>query len=150
MLLFNALYYLLFMAIPVWLYYRRRPECLPALRLNPLSFRATVVLVLTAFAGVMVVTVLSYFWTLLLEWLGCDTSYAQMTIPTSTRGLTLYVFSSCVLPGICEDSFRVGTQGRQKGDAVFGGAVYAAAWIRAGNSFAIAAGNGHCLSGNGL
>ena len=103
MLLFNALYYLLFMAIPVWLYYRRRPECLPALRLNPLSFRATVVLVLTAFAGVMVVTVLSYFWTLLLEWLGCDTSYAQMTIPTSTRGLTLYVFSSCVLPGICEE-----------------------------------------------
>ena len=102
-LLLNAAYYLLFMLLPVLLCSRRTPEIAPRMRLNPISFKGTLAVAFTALVGVLLVTELSLAWALLLEALGLDLSGAETLIPSDTRGLTLFMLASAVLPGICEE-----------------------------------------------
>ena len=102
-LLMNAVYYVPFMLLPAALYAGKNPDC-AVLRLNPVSFRATVFLVLTAIIGVFLTSNISYFWSVLLESIGLH-PYVTSAIPSGmdANGMMLYIASAAILPGICEE-----------------------------------------------
>ena len=102
-LILNLLFYLPFMLLPVFLCFRRRPDAADALRLKPITPKATLAVIITALSGIVPATIITALWSLLLEALGCSAPYPQMAIPTDTSGLILYFFAAAVLPGICEE-----------------------------------------------
>ena len=102
--LFNCLfYYLIFLALPVWLAARRTPGLWRSLRPYPISLLSAVSVVALALLAVFFVTDLSALWTVLLEAAGVNASGSSLAVPTTAPGLMLCVFYSAVLPGVCEE-----------------------------------------------
>ena len=102
-LAYNLFYYLCFLALPLALSVKRRPEILPALRPNPISRPGVLLIVAMALMGVFLVNDITVLWAIPFQKLGFNVDAAGLTLPTDRMGLMLCVFYIAVLPGICEE-----------------------------------------------
>ena len=100
---YNLFFYLCFLALPLALSLRRRPEILPALRPNPISLPAVLLVVAMALLGVFLVNDITLIWSIPFQKLGFDVSAGGLRVPTDRLGLMLCVVYAAVLPGICEE-----------------------------------------------
>ena len=119
----TALYYALFIALPIGIYVRRRPGMQDAMRLKPLPVLPTVSVILLALLSVYAVIALDALWVRLLDGLGLRQPEAELTLETS-GALKWAVFTSAAIPGFCEE-------------LLFRGVVFPA-WERRGTLPAIA------------
>ena len=97
----DAAYYLPFMVLPVALYMRRR-DLFYGMRLNPLPFGSTLLLIPLAVLCVFAADVISLAWELVLERLGFV--YAlESPMPQNSRELTLAILFMAAVPAVCEE-----------------------------------------------
>lgn len=102
-LISNLLYYLPFVALPVFLYARRTPGMWQSLRPYPISIFSALSIISLALLAVFFVTDLSALWTILLEAVGLRGGGSSLAVPVTAPGLMMCVLYVAVLPGICEE-----------------------------------------------
>lgn len=100
---YNLVYYLGFLALPLALSVKRRPEILPALRPNPISLLSVLAIVAMVLLGVTLVKDVTLLWSIPLQRLGLDVNASSFVMPTDRSGLLLCVLYAAVLPGVCEE-----------------------------------------------
>ena len=103
MLINSFVYYLPFLALPVYLVVRREPEMWRNLRPYPISIVSVLVIVVLALASVILMTNIIALWTIVLEAVGLGGSGASLNVPASTPGLLLCIFHTAVMPAIFEE-----------------------------------------------
>ena len=103
LLISNALYYLVFAALPVFLLAKRTPGLYMAYRPNPISLFNTICVVVIALLGMFFANDLAVLWSIPLQELGFDVLSTSLPAATNTTELMLSVFYVAVLPGICEE-----------------------------------------------
>ena len=100
---YNLVYYLCFLALPIALSVKRRPEVLNALRPNPISLPAVLLIVAMALLGVFLVNDVTVLWSIPFQKLGFNVNAGGLEVPFDRMGLMLCVVYAAVLPGICEE-----------------------------------------------
>ena len=100
--LFDALYYLPFVGLPVALYGVKRPGLSASLRLNPLPPLTTLGVFLAAMLSVYLASALDGVWAMLLNAAGLREPQVSVEI-ASSRALTLAVLHSAAIPAIFEE-----------------------------------------------
>ena len=100
---YNLVYYLCFLALPIALSVKRWPEVLNALRPNPISLPAVLLIVAMALLGVFLVNDVTLIWSIPFQKLGFDVTAGGITAPSDRTGLMLCVLYAAVLPGVCEE-----------------------------------------------
>ena len=108
-LIHNLIYYLTFVALPVFLLVRHTPGMWRNLRPYPISLLSVFSIVMLALVGVFFATDLTALWSVLLEELGLKLTGSSLVVPVTAPGLTLCVLYVAVLPGICEEFLFRGT-----------------------------------------
>lgn len=103
LLVYDLLYYLPFIALPVFLLARRTQELYLAYRPNPISLSDTIRIALLALLGVFFVNDLSILWCIPLQKLGFDVFSSSIPSAANTTELALCMLYTAVLPGICEE-----------------------------------------------
>lgn len=101
-LIFCAIYYLPFIALPIVLYAARRPGLSTSLRLNPLPVVPTLAVVSVAMLSVYLASAADGLWGLMLDALGLHAPDVSVDLDTP-RALTLAILSSAALPAIFEE-----------------------------------------------
>lgn len=99
----NVLYYLPFLALPIFLCIRRGPGRAEALRPNPLPFSSMLAVVGAAMLCVFLANDIVLLWSIPFQKLGFDLDVLSSAVPANARGLTVCVLYAAVLPGICEE-----------------------------------------------
>lgn len=99
----NLLYYLPFVALPVFLLARRRRGVFEAYRPNPISPFNAIAIVVLALLGVFLANDIVVLWCIPLQELGFNVNGSSLPIPSDPQGLTLCIFSVAVLPSVCEE-----------------------------------------------
>ena len=99
----DLLFYLPFVALPILLGVRRRPETLEAYRPGGLSLSNAILIALLAVAGLLFMNSLTVLWSILLQKLGLIFPASNVPTPTGKGGLILSIFTVAVLPAICEE-----------------------------------------------
>lgn len=102
-LILNALYYLLFLALPVYICYRRGSAGVESLRPNPLPVSSMFSIVAAALLCVFLVNDIVLLWSIPFQKLGFNLDVFSMEIPADPRGLTVCILYAAVLPGVCEE-----------------------------------------------
>lgn len=100
---YNLVYYLGFLALPLVLSVKRRPEILPSLRPNPISLLSVLAIVAMVLLGVTLVKDVTLLWSIPLQRLGFDVNASSFVMPSDRSGLMLCVLYAAVLPGVCEE-----------------------------------------------
>lgn len=103
LLISNALYYLIFAALPVFLLAKRRPGLYTAYRPNPISLFNTISIVVIALLGMFFANDLAILWSIPLQKLGFDVLSTSLPAANNTFELMISVFYVAVLPGVCEE-----------------------------------------------
>ncbi len=103
LLVSDLLFYLPFMALPIFLNIRRNPETLEAYRPGGLSLGTAISVSLLALLGFFLTTDLTLLWTILLQKLGIPPLTSGVPDPQNMRELMLSIFSVAVLPAVCEE-----------------------------------------------
>lgn len=103
LLISNALYYLLFAALPVFLLAKRRPGLYTAYRPNPISLFNTISVVVVALLGMFFANDLAVLWSIPLQKLGFDVLSTSLPAAANSFELTLSILYVAVLPGVCEE-----------------------------------------------
>lgn len=103
LLISNALYYLIFAALPVFLLAKRRPGLYMAYRPNPISLFNTICVVVIALLGMFFANDLTVLWSIPLQKMGIDVLSTALPAATNTFELTLSIIYVAVLPAICEE-----------------------------------------------
>ncbi len=99
----DLLFYLPFVALPILLGVRRRPETLEAYRPGGLSLSNAILIALLAVAGLLFMNSLTVLWSILLQKLGLVFPASNVPTPTGKGSLMLSIFTVAVLPAICEE-----------------------------------------------
>lgn len=99
----QAMYYFLFIALPVFLYYRAHPSSADGMRINPIAPSCALLSALAAIAGALFAIYVSYLWLILIETLGGTLASDGIILPDSAGGLIVMMLFSAVMPGICEE-----------------------------------------------
>ncbi|MBQ8506335.1 MAG: CPBP family intramembrane metalloprotease [Clostridia bacterium] len=102
-LVLNALYYLVFLALPVFLCFRRGPAGPESLRPNPLPISSLLSIVAAALLCVFLVNDIVILWSIPFQKLGFNLDVFSMPVPNDAKGLTVCILYAAVLPGICEE-----------------------------------------------
>ncbi len=123
MALLNAIYYLPFVGLPLFLYARRRPGLSESLRLNPLPGLSVLSLALLGLLSVYAASALTAAWGVGLDALGLRAPGAT-PMPRTERELALSILTMAAFPAVCEE-------------LLFRGFVLSA-WESRGTGFAIA------------
>ena len=100
---YNLFYYLCFLALPIALSVKRRPEMLNALRPNPISLPGVLLIVAMALLGVFLVNDVTVLWSIPFQKLGFNVNAGGLEVPFDRAGLMLCVIYVAVLPGVCEE-----------------------------------------------
>lgn len=103
LLISNALYYLLFEALPVFLLAKRTPGLYMAYRPNPISLFNTISVVVIALLGMFFANDLAVLWSIPLQKMGFDVLSTSLPAATNSFELMLSVLYVAVLPGVCEE-----------------------------------------------
>ena len=103
LLISNALYYLIFAALPVFLLAKRTPDLYMAYRPNPISLFNTISIVVIALLGMFFANDLVVLWSIPLQKLGFDVLSSSLPTAANSFELTISILYVAVLPGICEE-----------------------------------------------
>ena len=103
MLLLNALYYLIFLGLPCFMFLRKGPGKPESARPNPISFFAAFFIVVLAVLSVFFVNDILVLWSIPFQKLGFNVNASGLAVPTTRAGLTLCIVYAAVLPGIFEE-----------------------------------------------
>lgn len=103
MLVTDALFYLPFVALPVFLLARRTPGLHEAYRPNPISLFNVISIVVLALLGVFLVNDITVLWSIPFQKLGLDIYTTGIPSPSGSRELALSVISIAAIPAICEE-----------------------------------------------
>ena len=103
MLVDDLIFYLPFMALPIFLNLKRRPGTLEAYRPGGLRLGTLISIVLLALLGYLFTNDLTLLWAILLQKLGIPLTQSGIADPQSTRELILAILSVAVVPSICEE-----------------------------------------------
>lgn len=103
MLIDALIYYLPFLALPVYLVARRAPGMWRSLRPYPLSIFSTLGIIMLALMSVILMTNIVALWTIVLEAVGLDGGGSSLVVPTNAPGLMLCILHMAVLPAVCEE-----------------------------------------------
>lgn len=99
----DALFYLPFVALPVFLLAKKTPGMYEAYRPNPISLFNVICIVILALLGVFLVNDITVLWSIPMQKLGLDVFVGGIPAPANTRELMLAVCSIAVIPAICEE-----------------------------------------------
>ena len=102
MALLNAIYYLPFVGLPLFLYARRRPGLSESLRLNPLPGLSVLSLALLGLLSVYAASALTAAWGVGLDALGLRAPGAT-PMPRTERELALSILTMAAFPAVCEE-----------------------------------------------
>lgn len=103
LLISNALYYLIFAALPVYLLAKRTPGLYMAYRPNPISLFNAISVVVIALLGMFFANDLAVLWSIPLQKMGMDVLSTSLPAVTNKFELTLSILYVAVLPGVCEE-----------------------------------------------
>lgn len=103
LLISNALYYLIFAALPVYLLAKRTPGLYMACRPNPISLFNAISVVVIALLGMFFANDLAVLWSIPLQKMGMDVLSTSLPAVTNKFELTLSILYVAVLPGVCEE-----------------------------------------------
>lgn len=103
LLLYDLLYYLPFIALPVFLLAKRTQGLCSAYRPNPISLFDTICIAILALLGMFFVNDLSILWCIPLQKLGFDVFSSSIPSAANTTELALCILYTAVLPGVCEE-----------------------------------------------
>lgn len=110
LLITNLLYYLPFIALPVFLSVKRVSGMWEALRPNPISFSSALFISLLAILGVFFVNDITILWAIPLQKLGLNPlAAASLPAAQNARELVLSVICIAIIPAICEELLFRGT-----------------------------------------
>ena len=98
----NALYYLPFVALPMFFYMRFRPGLGEGMRLNPVPLPPMLSVVVLSVLTVYAASLLSYAWGLGLDALGLR-QIGAFDAPRTEEVLVLYILSQAAMPAVCEE-----------------------------------------------
>ena len=99
----DAIFYLPFVALPVFLLAKRTPGIFEAYRPNPISLFNVICIVILALLGVFLVNDITVLWSIPMQKLGLDVFVGGIPAPANTQELILAVCSIAVIPAICEE-----------------------------------------------
>ena len=99
----SLIYYLFFLALPVYLLVRRAPGMWRSLRPYPINLFSTLSIISLALVAVFFMTDLTALWTILLEAVGLSADGSSLAVPSNAPGMMLCIFYVAVLPGVCEE-----------------------------------------------
>lgn len=99
----NALYYLPFAALPVFLLAKRTPGLYEAYRPNPISLFNVICTAVLALLGVFLVNDITILWSIPFQKLGLDVFAGGFPTPANTRELALSIFTMAAIPAVCEE-----------------------------------------------
>lgn len=102
-LILNALYYLFFLALPLYLCFRKGPAGPESLRPNPLPVSALLSIVAMALLCVFLVNDILILWSIPFQKLGFNLDVFSMPVPNDPMGLSVCILYAAVLPGVCEE-----------------------------------------------
>ena len=100
--LYDALFYLPFVALPIALYTRRRPGLSAAMRLNPLPVLPAMSVILAAILSVYAASAIDGLWGMLLDAIGLHEPDLAVEIQSS-RTLTQAILYSAAIPAVFEE-----------------------------------------------
>ena len=103
MLIDALIYYLPFLALPVYLVARRAPGMWRSLRPYPVSIFSALGIIALALASVILMTNIVALWTVVLEAVGLNGGGASLAVPADAPGLMLCILHIAVLPAVCEE-----------------------------------------------
>lgn len=103
LLVTNAVYYLPFVVLPVFVLAKRNPGLYEAYRPNPISLFNVICTVVLAVLGVFMVNDLTVLWAIPLQKLGLDIYAGGVPVPANTQELVLAVITMAAMPAICEE-----------------------------------------------
>lgn len=104
LLIANLLYYLPFIALPVFLSVKRVPGMWEALRPNPISLPSTLLISILAIIGVFFVNDITILWAIPLQKLGLNPlAAASLPAAQNAQELVLSVVSIAIIPAVCEE-----------------------------------------------
>lgn len=90
-------------AVPTLLYYRKKPDLMPAMRLRRLDPLCAVWIVLAAVVGMLAFNWISIYWTMLLRSLGLTVSTGNEAAPRTLNQLAWMLVVSAMMPALCEE-----------------------------------------------
>lgn len=100
--IFDALYYLPFVVMPIALYAARRPGLTASMRFNPMPPLSTLGVALAALISVYVASAADGLWALALNALGLHEPGRAMRFADS-RALSLAILHAAAIPAVCEE-----------------------------------------------
>lgn len=103
LLITNLLYYLPFVALPVFLLAKRRPGLYEAYRPNPISLFNVISIVILAVLGVFFANDIIILWAIPFQELGFNVFSASLPVASTTGELMLSVITVAVIPAVCEE-----------------------------------------------
>lgn len=103
LLITDALYYLPFAALPVFLLARKNPGLYEAYRPNPISLFNVICVAVLALLGVFLVNDLTVLWSIPFQKLGLDVFAGSFPTPANTRELALSIITLAAIPAVCEE-----------------------------------------------
>ena len=103
LLLTDVLYYLPFVALPVFLLARRNPGLAEAYRPGPISLFNVISIVVLALLGVFLANDITVLWSIPFQKLGLSIYTTALPTPANTRDLALSVITVAAIPAVCEE-----------------------------------------------
>lgn len=103
LLIINLVYYLPFVALPVFWLAKRTPGLYEAYRPNPISLFNVISIVILAMLGLFFVNDISILWAIPFEALGLNPFAASIPAAQNARELVLNVVTVAVIPAVCEE-----------------------------------------------
>lgn len=100
--IYDALFYLPFVALPIALYMFNRPGLSASMRLNPLPVMPTLAVISAALLSVYAASALDGLWAMLLDAIGLHEPDVSVEIATS-GALSLAILHSAAIPAIFEE-----------------------------------------------
>lgn len=103
LLIVNLVYYLPFVALPIFLLAKRTPGLYEAYRPNPISLFNVISIVILAILGVFFVNDISILWSIPFESLGLNPFISSLPAARNAHELLLSVITVAVIPAVCEE-----------------------------------------------
>ncbi|MBR4234863.1 MAG: CPBP family intramembrane metalloprotease [Clostridia bacterium] len=99
----SLIYYTLFIAVPVLVYYNKRPAIAVNMRIKPLSGKIALLCALAAIPGAFFVQSVNNLWCMLIEALGGRIVSPELVLPDTPAGMAGLILSTAALPALCEE-----------------------------------------------
>ena len=99
----QAVYFALFLLLPIVLYVKKHPSSAVIMRINPISAKEAAWCVLAAVIGMFFVLYISFIWSILIEVFGGSIPDSGITLPKTAGGMLPMIIVFAVMTGVSEE-----------------------------------------------